>query len=137
MKRTFAFTFLASMLITAASAVSAQSKSTATIPFNFRVGSALMPAGSYEILHVESNVVSLRNLDGHGNAIAMATTTTGDTAAVVKLVFNRYGERYFLNETVSKNGAGEMTFGPTKLEKSIRAEEASVQSEEKVLVATK
>ncbi len=137
MKRTIAITFLASMFVMAASVATAQSNSTASIPFSFRVGSALLPAGSYEITHIRSNVISFRNLDGHGNAFAMATTTTGDTAAVVKLVFNRYGDRYFLKETASKNGTGGMTFAPTRLEKSIRVEEARLQTDEQVLVATK
>ena len=137
MKRTIAITFLSSILAMAATAAFAQGSSTATIPFNFRVGSALLPAGSYEIRHLEANVVTFRNLDGRGSAIALATTTTGDTAAVSKLVFNRYGERYFLNETVSMRGAGEMTFAPTRLEKSIQAEEAMLATEGRVLVATK
>jgi hypothetical protein len=137
MKRTLAITFLASMLISAVSGAYAQSKSTATIPFNFRVGSALLPAGSYEIKHTQSNLIWFRNLDGQGAAAVLASTTSGDTAPVETLIFNRYGDRYFLNETVSKNGVGQMTFGPTRLERSVKTEEANLQPERQVLVATK
>jgi len=137
MKRTIGIAILAATMGMALSSASAQSKSKATIPFNFRVGSTLMPAGLYEIRHVEANQIWLRNLDGRENAVVLSTTTTGDTAPVEKLVFNKYGERYFLKQTVSAAGKGEMTFSPSTLEKSIRAEEASRNTEERVLVATK
>ncbi len=137
MKRVTALTFLLSLYCIALGGASAQSKSTATIPFNFRVGSVLMPGGTYEIRHAESNQIWLYSVEENRAAIGLSTTTTGDTAPVEKLVFNKYGNQFFLARTVSAHGNGEMTFGPSRMEKSVRAEQASLSTEEHVLIATK
>ncbi|HUH64212.1 MAG TPA: hypothetical protein VLZ50_14495 [Terracidiphilus sp.] len=136
MRRTIAAVFLASTMIWALSSASAQTSARANIPFNFRVGSALMPAGSYEIKCPQSGVISFYNRDGHGSALAVATTKKG-TLAPVKLVFNRYGDRYFLSQTLAASGESEMTFAPTRLEKSIQVEEAGVDTNRHILIALK
>jgi hypothetical protein len=137
MKRTIALAFFASTMFMALTSASAQGRAKATIPFEFRVGSALMPAGSYVIEYSDTNKVWFRNQDGRETAVALANTSTGDVVPPAKLVFNKYGERYFLSETLAANGHDAMTFVPTKLEKSIRSEEASNQAEGRVLIALK
>ena len=137
MKPTIAIAFLASTMLVALSSASAQSKSKATIPFNFRVGSALMPAGAYEIESTDPHVIWFRNQNGHDSAVAVAMTTSGETAPPVRLVFNRYGDQYFLSETLAASGQSEKKFAPSKLEKSIRAEEASLNTEGRALIALK
>jgi hypothetical protein len=137
MKRTIAIAFLASTMVMALSTASAQSKAKATIPFNFRVGSALLPAGSYEIDSSQTRVIWFHSEDGHSNAAVLAVSTSGETKAAEKLVFNRYGDRYFLSETRNASGESEMTFARSKLEKSIRSEQASRNNEGQTLVALK
>ncbi len=137
MKRTIGIAIFAATLGMALSNASAQSKSTATIPFNFRVGSALMPAGAYEIEYTQPKVVWFRSLDGHESALALATTTSGDAVPPAKLVFRKYGNQYFLGETRTSSNESEMTFAPSRLEKSIRSEEASRRDEGQILVALK
>jgi hypothetical protein len=137
MKRTIGIAILVATMGMALVTASAQSKSKATIPFSFRVGSALMPAGTYIVEYTQPKVVWFRNLDGNESAVAVATTTTGDAAPPVKLVFNRYGNQYFLSETRAPSGESEMTFSPSKLEKSIRTEEASRGDAGQSLVAMK
>lgn len=137
MKRTIVMAILSAAVSLAASSATAQSQAKVTIPFNFRVGSALMPAGTYLVDYPRPYVISFYNLAGHGNAQALATTATGDSVPPRKLVFNRYGNEYFLKETLTASGESEMTFAPTKLERSIRAEEARLQNEGQALVASK
>jgi len=137
MKRTIAIAFLASTMIMALSSASAQGKARATIPFNFRVGSALMPAGSYDIESTDSRVIWFRNQNGHATVAALAMTTSGETAPPARLVFNRYGDQYFLSEALKANGESEKKFAPSKLEKSVRAEEASLKAEGQTLIALK
>jgi hypothetical protein len=138
MKPTIAIAFLASTMLMALSSASAQSRSaTANIPFNFRVGSALMPAGAYDIESTDPRVLWFRNRNGHDTAVAVAMTTAGTTAPPVKLVFNRYGDRYFLSETLTASGESDKKFSPSKLEKSIRTEEASLNDESRSLIALK
>jgi hypothetical protein len=137
MKRTIAIAFLASAMIMSLSSASAQGRSRATIPFDFRVGSALLPAGAYDIESTDSQAIWFRSLNGHGAAVAQAMTTSGETKPVVKLVFNRYGNQYFLSETLTADGESDKKFAPSKLEKSVRTEEASLNGERHVLIALK
>jgi hypothetical protein len=138
MKRTIAITFLASTMIMALSSALAQSASKAAIPFNFRVGSNLMPAGSYEIEYPRPHVIWIHTQDGHSSVLALATASSGDTTPPEKLVFNHYGKQYFLRETRTARGESEMTFAPSKLEESLRAEEeASLKTEGQTLIALK
>jgi hypothetical protein len=137
MKRTIAIAFLAFSMAMELSSASAQSKAKATIPFNFQVGSASLPAGSYVIEYIGERQIWFHNQDSHQAAAALAMTTSGDSEAPAKLVFNRYGSRYFLNKTVAAGGEDEMTFVPSRLEKSVRAEEASRRDEGQTLVALK
>jgi len=137
MKPTIAIAFLASTMLMALTSASAQGKSRANIPFDFRVGSALLPAGAYEIESTDPRVVWIRNQNGHGSVVALAMTTSGETKPAARLVFNRYGEQYFLSETLTASGESEQKFAPSKLEKSVRAEEASLETEGRVQIALK
>src|SRR5450432_1973558 len=103
MKQTIAIAFCAAAMILASSSASAQSNAKATIPFDFRVGSALMPSGSYEIDSSHRGALWFRNQDGRANAVILASATSGSTRAANKLVFHRYGNQYFLTETLRAN----------------------------------
>jgi len=137
MRRIIAIAFLATVIGTAASSAGAQATSTVTIPFAFRAGGTLMPAGIYQVQSIDASWFCLSNTDRHESAFALATTTSGSTAPAKKLVFNRYGERYFLSAILDGRGESEKTFSPSKLERSIRAEEASLNNGERVLLAVK
>ena len=137
MKRTIAIAFLASTMIMAISSASAQTKSKANVPFDFRVGSTLMPAGSYEIEYPRPGVIWFHSQDGRANVLALAGSTAGATVPPERMVFNRYGNQYFLRETLTASGEDQMTFAPSNLEKSVCAEEASLKSEGRVLIALK
>ena len=97
----------------------------------------IFDTGSYEIESTQPRVILFRNQNGHENAVAVAATTSGSTARAKKLVFNRYGDQYFLSKTIAADGEDEMTFVPSKLEKSVRAEEASLKTEGETLIALK
>ena len=137
MKRTIAIAFLAAVVGTAVSSAAAQSASNVTIPFAFHVGSTLMPAGNYHVQSMNGLWFCLYNQDQQESAAVQATTTSGSTAPAKTLVFNRYGERYFLRAILDRRGECEKTFGPSKLELTTRAEEASLKNEGRVLLAAK
>jgi hypothetical protein len=137
MKPVIAITFLASVMVAAVSSAAAQSESKANIPFAFQVGSTLMPAGTYIVDSSSPRALWLRGQDGRGATVAMASASTNATTAAKKLVFNRYGSRYFLSETLDAYGNSEREFAPGKLEKRIREQEASLSDEGRVLLATK
>ena len=70
----------------------------ASIPFEFRMGQTLMPAGSYTIHHSDGLLI-LREQNG-GKAtmgLTIATEPPKDSSRAV-LVFHRYGETCFLDK---------------------------------------
>jgi hypothetical protein len=98
---------LAAMMIIAAS-VSANAQSlnyrlTANIPFDFSVGGQKLPAGKYWINRAQPSngdlVIQIRSMDGHSNATRLTIPKSGfDPVQTSALVFNRYGDEYFLSE---------------------------------------
>lgn len=69
------------------------------IPFDFYVGAGKLPAGRYMVSHLSDPAV-LRVYDGEGHvsvsfSIGISTSSTSNDA---HLVFNRYGDQYFLSE---------------------------------------
>jgi hypothetical protein len=136
MKKMIAVAFLAAVNV-ALSSASAQTTVKANIPFNFRVGSTPMSAGDYTVKATESGFVWIDKLDGSAHAVALAITNSDIAAPPAKLLFNRYGSQYFLRKTLKANGEDQATFGQSKLEKNVRAEEASIQAEGKALIALK
>jgi hypothetical protein len=84
----------------------AQTSSTTNIPFEFRVGDTLMPAGTYKISSQfqSGDFVMVSNYDARKNA-GVLTTRMGPTQKreQPRLVFHRYGSVYFLAEVWSPN----------------------------------
>lgn len=90
-------------LATAVASAQAQSgnKVVADIPFEFSVGYKTLPAGAYsvKILTAASNALMIRSADGKTSALRLSQPTEESKAnAHARLVFHRYGERYFLAE---------------------------------------
>lgn len=70
------------------------------VPFAFVAGGMAMPAGRYNLFHiVNSNVILVRSSDLKAAAMVHVNwSLTGAKASANKLVFHRYGEKYFLAE---------------------------------------
>jgi hypothetical protein len=69
------------------------------VPFEFRVGSAHLSAGNYTVFHVGSKWILLQSEDRKATALApvmVSSAPAGQSAS--KLVFNRYGNLYFLSQ---------------------------------------
>lgn len=71
----------------------------ATIPFDFHMGNAVLPAGDYSIqVQAANGVVLLRNVEGKPAAMSSSLPSERsrkETAGVLQ--FNKIGEEYFLN----------------------------------------
>src|SRR5205807_5727854 len=71
----------------------------ATIPFEFSVGDKAVPAGDYTVRQInpasDRAVLQLRRKDGSASAMVQTTSILGKTQESAKLVFHRYGDRYF------------------------------------------
>ena len=70
----------------------------ADIPFEFHAGKAALPAGEYTIGFLTAvNVAAVARTDGGAQAMVLTNGVEGLSApAESKLMFRKYGDRYFL-----------------------------------------
>lgn len=124
---------LALFMTTAASAQTIHMK--ADIPFNFILNGATLPAGEYSVTSMDmtGQVLSVSDLKSHqSNLIISNSCRSLKPATKTKLVFHRYGDRYFLKQIwVAGNDSGR------ELSTSRREEEVArdFSMQEVVLVA--
>ncbi len=73
---------------------------TADIPFEFSVGKTVVTAGHYEILQDSSRgTMAVRSFANGGAAVELAQPARSHSAGTEsQLIFNKYGDRYFLAE---------------------------------------
>lgn len=101
-RQAISFVSLLGLLLVAGSAIAQTVHVSADIPFNFVVGSKTYPAGAYSIGTMsdrDSKVLLLRAANGNASAAVMSNAAENLTPAdKTKLVFNRYGNQYFLSQ---------------------------------------
>jgi hypothetical protein len=138
MKRITAIAIFALASILSAGKVSAQAHAVrAAVPFDFTVSGKLLPPGTYTITPLSDHVIEIQNRDQHISILSSAFPNGRQSENSNKLVFQRYGDQYFLREILCESDALNMDLPVTKSEKRARMEEAKVQSASQVLVATK
>jgi hypothetical protein len=136
MKRNFAFALIGlSTLAACGKAVAQEPAVKATVPFEFTVGGRLLPADTYTIT-ASSGVLFVKSVGGRYSAI---TTASYDNRSVEggKLVFNKYGDQYFLHEVLCPTVGMHSNIPASKLEKRVKTQEARLGGGEPVLVAAK
>jgi hypothetical protein len=98
--------FAAALALAVTTVASAQTiKVKVKVPFGFIVNSATLPAGEYVVQSVD-------------DLVAFNSCTSLVSASQSKLIFHRYGDRYFLNQIwVEGNNIGhELGLGPREKE---------------------
>jgi hypothetical protein len=101
----------------------------ATIPFNFHVGDTLMPSGDYSV-HQSPGVLILHQKSSPYRValelpIAAQRSGRGGNG---ELVFNRYGDAYFLSKVWAPDTAQGQALRKTALEKEIARISRPVQT---------
>jgi len=138
MKRMTAITFFAlATLVAAGSAVAQGHAVQATVPFDFTVASAHVPAGTYTISSAnqrDSNLIMLRNETGKVTILA-AAYADGKQPQSGKLVFDKWGDQYFLREVLCANADMNMELPASKAEKRIASQQAMLPHDSQVFVA--
>jgi len=118
--------------VSAVVSANAQSSSArADIPFEFAVGSKTLSAGQYNIsaANATGDVVKVSGRDTNETAMRLTIgLTNGARADKSKLVFHRYGNRYFLTEVWNAGEKDGRQLMKSKEEKAIERELASIQS---------
>lgn len=133
---------LAIIVLAGAFTVSAQAQSAsaqkvvANIPFAFNVGKANLPAGKYtvSVLNPTSDrkILQIRSANGRASAMIQTNSVIGNTSDDAKLVFQRYGDRYFFAQAQM---AGESTsFAAIKSSAQRTQKEAFAKGKQSVVV---
>ncbi len=138
MKRIAAIALLAIANFAMAGTSFAQSQQIrADVPFAFTVGNQLLPAGTYTIRTKSEGLVAIKN---HDKPITVLTLVDRDGAKAPnsgKLMFHRYGDRYFLSEILCGWADMNVTVPRSNAEKSVRRQQAMVYPSSDVFIAAR
>ena len=110
----------------------AQTGVVANVPFNFIVETTKMPAGEYTLQPISktSGVIQILNRETGESVLVCAPSLlsihNGKDDGTGKLIFHRYGDRYFFSEVWTPNGLRGRAM-PSKLEREIQASSADRQ----------
>ena len=137
MKRIFAAVLVATACLMTHTGALAQNKLQATIPFDFTVGQSQLPAGTYMITYVQPRVIEFSNWQKNVDVMTLITATADVTQTPNRLVFNKYGNQYFLSEVRGGYGGTALKVGTSKREKRVQVEEAALANQQRSLIAMK
>ena len=91
------------------------------VPFAFQAGNQMLPAGEYRIQRLSAEMEGIqliRSYDGKASTtVTSLPAESKDSSAPARLVFNRYGNEYFLAEIWTDGTHGR------RLHKSVREKE--------------
>ena len=107
-----------------ASGLYAQTKATATIPFEFTVQNTTLPAGDYTISPASAShdLMTIRNVENRKAVLVLAPSGVSEYKGAPDrnvVLFHRIGDRYFLAEVKTDAVRGHVS--PSKLERELAA----------------
>ena len=94
-------TLALTLAVVSANGQSTANKVVANVPFEFSVGYKMLPAGDYSVQSIVSagNGLLIQSTDGKISALRLSEATRQiKERTKARLVFHRYGQRYFLAE---------------------------------------
>jgi hypothetical protein len=115
-------------LLALATSMHAQDFVRVSVPFDFSVGGQSLPTSTYEISRVYTlnpEILLVRNLNDQSQA-KLVVAKTDEIAGQPKLVFHRYGEKYFLVGIVTQDVSYDLP--PSKAEQRL-AHSAALRTE--------
>ena len=125
--------FALATLATVGTAAAQNHQVRANIPFDFVAGDAHLPAGSYSITSDDLDVIAIRNGQKYVSLLRVAPAE--DVKTDGKLIFNRYGDQYFLSEILSSDANMKLILPVSKLEKRVRFQKADLHADNQASVA--
>ena len=98
-KLTAIFAIFLGLAVTGVQAQAA-SKVEVNIPFEFSAGKTTLQPGVYSIKRMSGNYLTLQSADGESAVILNAplNLTSSNPESVERLVFNKYGDEYYLSQ---------------------------------------
>jgi hypothetical protein len=124
------------ILASACTAASLQAQSRevrADVPFSFAVGSKQLPAGHYTFVTGPSDTILTRNTDNEVVFLTRTENAYHPVGYLNVLVFNKYGDDYFLREIRCPSIAMNVEIPQSKMEKQIRVHTARLGPDQTLL----
>ena len=113
-----ALTLFAGLMVPATQAQSIMLK--ADIPFDFVVGDKQLHSGEYNVKQTHPGVVLIQSKDTSSSAMVLTTAAqAGKISDVNKLVFNRYGDQYFLSKIWAASSDSGRELPKSRLEREV------------------
>ncbi|SRR6266436_2249265 len=102
------------------------------IPFQFHAGNAKLPAGQYRI-HVldtaDLQVMEISSADGSASALFEVQASEANATPVkTELIFNKYGDRYFLAQLFDEGNRSGSQVLESRYEKRVSQEAGEAQA---------
>ncbi len=109
--------------LTTAAAAELQGPLRVTVPFEFNAGQAVLPAGQYSIeRHVTPGMLLIRGLTTGSSIYVCVVPAEGNASDPrARMVFNRYGDHYFLTQVWSAGGGTGARLPKSKREREMSA----------------
>jgi len=113
-----ALTLFGGLMVPATQAQSIMLK--AEIPFDFVVGDKQLHSGEYHVRQTHPGVMLIQSKDARSSAMVLTTAAqAGKISDVDKLVFNRYGDQYFLSKIWASDSGRQLP--KSRLEREVAA----------------
>jgi hypothetical protein len=115
------FTLLGLGLLFATASAYAQTALQANVPFNFIVAGNTLPAGEYTIRSLDTNarVLVIRGSDESQKMVMANSCASAKPSDTTKLVFHRYGDRYFLSQIWTAGNSSGAELPPSRRESEV------------------
>ena len=101
------------------------------IPFQFNAGSANLPAGEYVVRMMDNSnlkIMEISSADGATSALfQVQDTTTKSAPRTGELIFNRYGDLYFLSRVFDQGNPDGSELPKSQYEKRVSQESTEAQ----------
>ena len=123
--KTFVMTMTAVVML-GSTGLHAQTRAVANIPFDFSILDKTLPAGQYSVARASNlnGMLKVENVATGHSSIVMASIGSASYSTTdkvdAKLIFHRYGDRYFFSEVWSSDGVLRGKVTPGKLERETK-----------------
>jgi hypothetical protein len=112
----------------------------ADVPFRFIIGGQTLPAGEYTVRYVNQdsgkNALLFKSTDGKTSRIVnMNTTQSVESQMKASLVFNQYGDQYFLSEVWTGGDQYGLSLPESRAERQLKNGDLSMVETKRVTVA--
>ena|SRR5215831_12851468 len=107
----------------------------ATVPFDFAIAGKAMPAGTYSVSEIGDSEIRVANSESSAVVLMHGQREERLTYQSAKLVFHKYGDKYFLAEVWNGAGNTGLQLPAGKMEQEMRAASKAAGGSTEVVVA--